>query len=128
MPTPILQHPAVFDALPDIESVRTRFFHVRQRLHVFGAYPRSKSTRGHNRGWMRIPVGGTGGNQYQLWWRPSSNADGERQIVLGTIRHHDDHDYLPDPSPDELTPVRLDLDRPAPLDETPWTASQRDFL
>lgn len=50
-----------------------------------------------NKGWLRSPLGGSGGFHFYLWWTrkgssPTKDTTLDNQdIVIRSIRHHDDH-------------------------------------
>lgn len=63
------------------------------QLQAWGTTIRFKTVKGKGAGWYRTGLGGSGGNQFYLWWKKilrdgSSPAD-KVQIVVRAVRHHD---------------------------------------
>ncbi len=114
-------------------ALRKRVFYCLRELVVSGRCGRVKSVKGAGRGWLRSPLGGTGGSHFYLWWaRHGSPAlEGrelnEGDILVRAVRHHDETSSALDPgSPDRWT--RLPL--PAIHDTgtaSPFTADQLDI-
>lgn len=59
-----------------------------------GKIERSKSVRGAGRGWLRALMGGNGGKQFYLWYRPVDWRARDSQqagvVVVRAVRHHDE--------------------------------------
>lgn len=56
---------------------------------------RVKSVKGVNQGWLRTPVGGTGGMQWYLWFvgrgaKPVGDRLSQGEFLIRAVRHHDD--------------------------------------
>ena len=97
-------HMAVSDDL-DGRAVLRRRCNMRLRdLFAMGNVSRVKGIVGdRNRGWLRTPLGGNGGQQYYLWWTKTGlpafrgeRANGQYRdaIWVRSVRHHDDHSVL----------------------------------
>lgn len=87
-----------------------------------------------NAGWLRVPLGGRGGNQFYLWWAPQGNAPvrhlggGEQRAYVRAVRHHDDHTPLSAGGPEDyLELLPADLCHPGTIVQ-PWTEEQERFL
>jgi len=88
-----------------------------------------------NKGWLRSPLGGSGGFHYYLWWtRKGSNPTKEsnlndQDIVIRTIRHHDDHApiFVGDLNNYDLI-ERKDLASNNDYFKSPWNSEQITFV
>ncbi|WP_462137279.1 hypothetical protein [Candidatus Mycalebacterium sp.] len=91
-----------------------------------------KGIKGENKGWLRIPLGGSGGNQYYLWFAkqgaPCVESTGlpKDAILIQSIRHHAENDKLlvPDPLEDCL-PIKQEYIKGC-FDH--WTEQQKKFF
>lgn len=72
-----------------------------------------KSVAGPGNGWLRTRLGGNGGNQFYLWWAKAGATPvaglplAGKQVLLRTVRHHDDTSNALDPGrPEDWVPLR----------------------
>lgn len=114
-------------------ALRKRAFHCLRELLVSGRCGRVKSVRGAAKGWLRTPLGGSGGFHFYLWWAPygtpavRSAGLEERDILVRSVRHHDDTGLALDAgSPERRHLVRLD-DVLQPSGDSPFTSDQIDI-
>ena len=106
---------------------------VIRHLLAHGHTSQVKSVRGPAAGWLRTPLGGTGGNQFYLWWvdggRPLGRDAGleRHQILLRAVRHHDatSEPLHPSRADDWLELTAAACDEDAEL-ETPFTEDQTE--
>jgi hypothetical protein len=129
----LLLHSDVFEWLtePATEgALRKRVYFVLREMLVNGKSGRVKSVRGAGKGWLRSPLGGTGGFHYYLWWAPhsSSAVDGagldDRQILVRRVRHHDETHLGLDPGgPENWLPISLE-EVFQPEGDSPFTEQQ----
>jgi hypothetical protein len=133
----LLLHEDVLAGVDDLAALRKRVGIVLQHLAAHG---RTSVVKGcadaENRGWRRSPLGGNGGMQYYLWWRPLDSTMGRREsqrdgtIVVRAVRHHDDHAPL---TVGDLTSGDYILLAQPEFEDggivgSPWTAEQLDFV
>lgn len=128
-------HPDVPQDVQGIPDIRKRLGIVLQHLGAHGRTTIVKGCHGqHNRGWLRSPLGGNGGNQYYLWWapqggRPTQGLDLPAQdILVQAVRHHDDHTPLTAGVLDEYLPFQQDEIDDEGLIGRPWTSEQLEFV
>lgn len=117
------------------QSIRRHLARALLQLQAFGETNRIKLVRGRNQGWRRTPLGGTGGNQFYLWWMPSAvspakeSGFGARETLVRAVRHHDETDEQLSPGLpgdyDRIDPAEL-LGESASSWESPFTAQQQD--
>lgn len=129
----LLLHHDVFEWLTDSSTdgaLRKRVYFLLREMLVNGHCGRVKSVRGAGKGWLRSPLGGSGGFHYYLWWAPhsSSAVDGagleERQILVRLVRHHDETGLGLDPGgPDDWMPITLE-EVFQPEGDSPFTEQQ----
>ena len=123
---PVRLHVSVPDGLQNMPHLRQRLGLVLQQLAAHGRTGVVKGCIGENRGWRRSPLGGNGGMQYYLWWMLQ-----EGNILVRSVRHHDDHEPLTagDADNDYYPLDQNDIDGP---DESfaspPWTENQLRFV
>ena len=76
-------------------ALRRRVLHCLRELVVRGRTGKVKAVKGAGKGWLRSPLGGTGGSHYYLWWarHGAIPVDGtglsKGQILARCVRHHD---------------------------------------
>lgn len=82
---------------PDIQpQFRKKVRHQLQSLLAYGYAKGSKSVLGEARGWLRAPLGGSGGFQFYLWYATCSTSIGkafgltDREVLVRIVRHHDE--------------------------------------
>ncbi len=129
----LLLHSDVFEWLTDPATdgaLRKRVYFVLREMLVSGQSGRVKSVRGAGKGWLRTPLGGSGGFHYYLWWAPhsSSAVDGagleDRQILVRRVRHHDETNLGLDPGVlDDWIPITLE-EVLQPEGDSPFTEQQ----
>lgn len=129
---------ALTDGALDL-AVRKRKSMVLQQLSVDPFVLVQKGCKDQaNAGWLRVPLGGRGGNQFYLWWAPQGNkpvrhlghgeANGGRSAFVRAVRHHDDHSPLSAGGASDYLELRpADLLNPQTIDQ-PWTQEQERFL
>jgi hypothetical protein len=88
-----------------------------------------------NKGWLRSPLGGSGGFHFYLWWtrkgnNPTKDSNlNDNDIVIRAIRHHDDHTPLKiGDLADYDTIERQDLVKENEYYKSPWNAEQIAFV
>lgn len=75
---------------------RKKARHQLQSLLAYGYAKGSKSVLGEARGWLRAPLGGSGGFQFYLWYATHTTSIGkafgltEREVLVRVVRHHDE--------------------------------------
>lgn len=76
--------------------LKKRAYFCLRELLVNGRCGRVKTVRGAGKGWLRTPLGGSGGSHYYLWWAPYGTPAvqdaglAERDILVRAVRHHDE--------------------------------------
>lgn len=76
-------------------ALRRRVLHCLRELVMRGRTGKVKAVKGAGKGWLRSPLGGTGGSHFYLWWarhgaRPVEGTGlCEGQILARCVRHHD---------------------------------------
>lgn len=82
---------------PDVQpQFRKKARHQLQSLLAYGYAKGSKSVLGEARGWLRAPLGGTGGFQFYLWYATHTTSAGNafgltnREVLVRVVRHHDE--------------------------------------
>jgi len=128
-------HDDVRDSLSEMVHLRKRLGIVLQHLGAHGRTTVVKGCRDRvNQGWLRSPLGGNRGMQYYLWWAPQGSRSlgslslKDREILIRTVRHHDDHAPLEAGDLGDcwsLTPKEFEDDE---LVGKPWTAKQLSFV
>jgi len=84
-----------------------------------------------NKGWLRTPLGGSGGMHYYLWWARAGSSVTEGMnlpggsILISAIRHHDNHAPL---AVGEFHPLTVQDIASEQLADPPWTKPQIDFV
>jgi hypothetical protein len=96
----ILVHDDFVNWLLDEAEVQPQFRkkarHQLQSLLAYGYAKGSKSVVGEARGWLRAPLGGSGGFQFYLWYATHLTSVGkafglsEREVLVRVVRHHDE--------------------------------------
>ena len=101
-----------------------------------GTVTKVKGISGHtNRGWLRTPVGGNGGNQFYLFWTRTGFPPVPAEVSHEThpdafwvraVRHHDDNTPLEfgDVSADYYPFSPKDITEDNFFTESPWTYEQ----
>lgn len=104
---PVFMHVEVLDDLerPDTpKPIKKNLTRRIQELMAHGRANKTKGVKGTNAGYLRIPLGGTSGQQYYLWLvnrgeriRQQDTAEfyaefPENARILRAVRHHDDTD------------------------------------
>ena len=116
--------------------LRRRLGVVLQHLAAHGRTTVVKGCRdAANRGWRRLPLGGSGGMQYYLWWMVRGSAlarditfPGRGGVLVRAVRHHDDHGRLDAGVLDDYLPFSQHEIEVADLVGRPWTADQLQFV
>jgi hypothetical protein len=116
---PVFVHRELLERLEDrtLSSEIQRSFAQRLReIVVYGKSTRRKATRGPNKGWRRVPLGGNSGHHFYLWMLEAGDRIAGQEVralydalppcarLLRTIRHHDETDHrvkLPVGEPDD---------------------------
>ena len=88
-----------------------------------------------NKGWLRSPLGGSGGFHFYLWWTrkgssPTKDTTLDNQdIVIRSIRHHDDHSPLKVGDLNDYDFIeRKDLVHASDYFKSPWNNEQITFV
>ena len=129
-------HPEPPDGLGGMTPLRQRLGIVLQHLAAHGRTTVVKGCRdAANRGWRRLPLGGSGGMQYYLWWMVRGSAlarditfPGRGGVLVRAVRHHDDHGRLDAGVLDDYLPFSQHEIEDADLGGCPWTADQLQFI
>ena len=103
-PYPVFVHMGLADDLAEYPQLRKRCNMRLRDLAARGTVTKVKSLSGTvNKGWLRTPLGGNGGNQFYAWWTRTglpAAPDGVTADLypdafwVRAVRHHDDHGYL----------------------------------
>lgn len=110
-------------------ALRKRAYFCLRELLVNGRCARVKPVQGAARGWLRTPLGGSGGSHFYLWWAPYGTpavADAglrERQVLVRTVRHHDETGKALDVGRSDRHALALE-EVVHPSGETPFTDEQ----
>jgi len=88
-----------------------------------------------NKGWLRSPLGGSGGNHFYLWWTRKGNNPtkdtslNDQDVVIRSIRHHDDHSPLTIGNLSDYDYIeRSDLIKDGDFFKSPWNKEQITFV
>jgi hypothetical protein len=107
---------------------------LRQMFETGRPNGRSKSTAGANKGWLRLPLAGTGGSHFYLYWAPAHpdreirDALGAPAVVVRAVLHHDSTSAALSDDPASLFSA-LELSESKGIDglDSPFTAAQDRF-
>ncbi len=130
-------HQDVYDGIEARKHLSQRTAMALRQIIAFGSTSVAKGCSDQqNRGWLRTPLGGGSGNHYYLWWaKQGSRAlkdfpGGRNDIVIRSIRHHDDHAALvAGTSVDDYISInRSDISTASKDFESPWNAAQKLFI
>lgn len=129
-------HQDVYEGLEVRKHLSKRATMALRQIVAFGHTSVAKGCSDQaNRGWLRSPLGG--GNQYHfyLWWaRQGSPALqgfplGKDDVVVRSVRHHDDHEPLGAGNLSDYVSVeREKLGEGAREFESPWNQEQLSFI
>ena len=130
---PIWLHPGVSDELRGWPHLYRRLGLVLRQLGARGETSVVKSCRASNRGWLRSPLGGSGGRQYYLWWtrsgsrRAAAASTPRGAILVRAVRHHDDHSPLAAGDGSDYLRLERSEDLNDDMAGRPWTKTQERF-
>lgn len=129
-------HQDVYEGLEHQKHLNKRATMALRQIVAFGHTSVTKGCSGEtNRGWLRSPLGGGSNNHFYLWWaRQGSPALqgfslGRDDVVVRSVRHHDNHDALGAGSLSDYVSVeREKLGEGAREFESPWNQEQLSFI
>ena len=129
-------HQDVYEQLQVHKQLSKRATMALRQIVAFGHPSVAKGCSDEaNRGWLRSPLGGGSQNHYYLWWaRQGSPAlknfpAGKDDIVVRSVRHHDEHSPLDaDNLQDYLSVEREKLGDAASEFDSPWNPEQLSFI
>lgn len=129
-------HQDVYEGIERWRSLNKRATMAMRQIVAFGHTSVAKGCSDQaNRGWLRSPLGGGNQNHFYLWWtRQGSPALqglplGKDDVVVRSVRHHDDHDPLSTGSLSDYVSVeREKLGDGAHEFESPWNQEQLSFI
>jgi hypothetical protein len=88
-----------------------------------------------NKGWLRSPLGGSGGFHFYLWWTRKGSSPTKdtalinNDIVIRSIRHHDNHSPLNVGDLNDYDLIeRKDLVHESDYFKSPWNNEQITFV
>ena len=129
-------HQDVYEGLQEQKQLSKRATMALRQIVAFGHTSVAKGCSDPaNRGWLRSPLGGGSQNHYYLWWTrqgspPIENLPiGRDDIIVRSVRHHDDHKLLVAGNIDDYLPIeREKLGEVASEFESPWNQEQLSFI
>ena len=127
-------HPALCDTLRSRDPLYKRLGIVLEQLAAHGRTAVVKSAGEENRGWLRSPLGGNGGQQYYLWWAHEGTVRTRHldapqgAIIVRAARHHDEHGVLEAGSDDDYLRLTHGGDIGKDIAGRPWTDEQDRFV
>ena len=136
VPYKVYVHLDVADEIENHSDLKRRCNMRLRDMAARGSLTKVKGVSGNvNRGWLRTPLGGNGGNQFYLYFTRtglpaapvSLQGDAFRDAFwVRAVRHHDNHDPLEFGNPDldyyPFTPEEIKDDNL--FTEQPWTDDQ----
>jgi hypothetical protein len=129
-------HQDVYEGLEVRKHLSKRATMALRQIVAFGHTSVAKGCSDQaNRGWLRSPLGGGNQNHFYLWWaRQGSPALqgfplGKDDIVVRSVRHHDEHEPLGTGNLSDYVSVeREKLGEGAREFESPWNQEQLLFI
>lgn len=136
LPFKVWCHQDVYEGLELRKALNKRATMALRQIVAFGHTSVAKGCSDEaNRGWLRSPLGGGNQNHFYLWWaRQGSPALqgfplGKDDVVVRSVRHHDDHDPLSTGNLSDYVSVeREKLGDGAHEFESPWNQEQLSFI
>ena len=127
-------HPELCDTLRSQEPLYKRLGIVLEQLAAHGRTAVVKSASDENRGWLRSPLGGNGGQQYYLWWAQEGTVRTRHldapagTIIVRAARHHDEHGMLDAGAGVDYLRLAHGGDIDEDIAGRPWTDEQERFV